>query len=105
MEFITIHLPAWMPLQAINFFLAGLAGLLCHYVSLRGRGEIRQNLYEYLFIDTPGWTLATVLSLVAADFAAVAVGGLEDMKLTTQVAAGFTAGWTLDSAVTKRSDT
>lgn len=92
-------LPEWLPPQALHFFFAGLAGILGHYVSKRGRGEISENLIVYLFKDHPGYTVATVLALVAATASAVAVGGLEQMKLTTQVAAGFTAGWALDSGV------
>lgn len=99
---IELNLPAWLPARAIQFFLAGLAGLLCHYLSKRGKGEIPGvSLYQYLFIDTPGLTFATLLALVAATFAAVAIGGLEEMKLTIAVAAGFTAGWTLDSGINR----
>jgi hypothetical protein len=94
-----MNIPAWLPPSAVYFFAAGLAGLLGHFVSKRGRGEITTNLIQYLFVDTPGFTLATVLALVAATASAVAVGGLEDMKLTTQVAAGFCAGWALDSGI------
>jgi hypothetical protein len=96
-----MNLPAWLPLAAVHFFLAGASGLLGHYASKRGRGEIKVNLVQYLFVDTPGYTLATVLALVAATASAVAVGGLEEMKVTTQVAAGFLAGWALDSGITK----
>ncbi len=86
-------------MNAVYFLIAGLAGLLAHYMSKRWRHEIKGSIVKYLFIDSPGLTAATILALIAADFAAVAVGGLEDMKLTTAVAAGFTAGWTVDSAI------
>jgi hypothetical protein len=98
----TPYLPAWMPIQAVWFFVAGLGGLLAHYVSARARGEINSNLFVYLFVDHPGWTIATVLSLVAADFAAVATLGLEELKLSTVVASGFTSGWAIDSGVSPR---
>jgi len=97
-----VSLPIWLPINAIWFLLAGLAGLLGHYISKRGRGEIAVSLFEYLFIETPGLTLAIVLSLIAADFAAVAFAGLEDAKITVAVASGFTAGWTLDSGISQR---
>ena len=94
-------LPVWLPLAAVNFFLAGLAGIVVHYISKRARREITGSLYHYLFVDTPGYTLATVLALVAADFGAVAALGIEDMKISTLVATGFTAGWAIDSSVTQ----
>ena len=97
-----MSLPVWLPINAIWFFLAGLAGLLGHFLSKRGRGEITESLFHYLFIESPGLTFATIMSLVAAAFAAVAFGGLEEMRITTAVAAGFTAGWTLDSGIAQR---
>lgn len=97
---ITINLPAWLPIQAVQFIIAGLAGLLANYASLRGKGLIRGSLYCFLFVERPGRTLASVLALVAACAGAVAVGGLEDMKLTTVVASGFASGWAIDAGVT-----
>lgn len=97
---ITIELPTWLPLQAVQFMLGGLAGLLANYMSLRGKGLIRDSLYCFLLVERPGRTLASVLTLIAACFAAVAVGGLEEMKITTAVATGFTSGWAIDAGVT-----
>jgi uncharacterized membrane protein YGL010W len=96
-----MNVPTWLPQSAELFFVAGLVGLLGHFVSKRGRGEITVNLVQYLFIDTPGFTLATVLALVAATASAVAVGGLDGMSLQAQVASGFCAGWALDSGISK----
>lgn len=97
---ITIDLPSWLPLQAVQFMLGGLVGLLANFASLKGKGLITGSLYRFLFVDRPGRTLASLLSLLAACAAAVAVGGLEEMKLTTVVAAGFTSGWAIDAGIT-----
>lgn len=98
---LTAWLPAWLPANAVYFFLGGIAGLLAHFLSKRGKGEIHCSLYHYLFVETPGLTFATVLALVAADFAAVAMAGLDEAKLAVAVATGFTAGWTLDSGISQ----
>lgn len=97
---ITIDLPAWLPVQAVQFMAGGLAGLVANYASLKGKGLIRSTLYRFMFVDRPGPTLASALTLVAACAAAIAVGGLEDMRITTAVAAGFTSGWAIDAGVT-----
>ena len=98
---ITITLPAWLPLNMVYFMVAGLFGLASNYASMRGKGLIECSLYQYLVIDRPGRTFASVLALLAAAFAAVLVGGLEEMKITTAVAAGFTSGWAIDAGVNK----
>ena len=97
---ITIDLPAWLPVQAVQFMAGGLAGLVANYASLKGKGLIRSTLYRFMFVDRPGPTLASVLTLVAACAGAVAVGGLEEMKITTAVASGFTSAWAIDAGVT-----
>ena len=96
-----MHLPVWLPLNLVYFVLAGLVGLAANYASLRGKGLITGSLLQYVFIDRPGRTLASVLTMVAAGFAAVAVGGLEGMQITTAFAAGFTSGWAIDAGVNK----
>jgi hypothetical protein len=97
---ISIDLPTWFPIQGAQFMLGGLFGLLANYLSLRGKGLLRRGLWRFLVVDSPGRTLASVLTLVAACFAAIAVGGLEEMKITTAVAAGFTSAWAIDAGVT-----
>jgi hypothetical protein len=101
MSSITLTLPTWMPLNAVYFMVAGSAGLLANFVNQRLKGQIDTPLYEYLFLRAPARTAASVLSLIAAAFAAVAIGGLEEMKLTTAVAAGFTSGWAIDAGVNR----
>lgn len=98
---ITIALPAWLPLNLIYFMVAGLCGLAANYANLRGKRIIKGSLYRYLIVDRPGRTLASVLALLAAGMGAIAVGGLEDMKITTAVAAGFMSGWAIDAGVNK----
>lgn len=97
---ITIDLPAWLPVQALQFMAGGLAGLVANYASIRGKGLIRSTVYRFMFIERPGRTLASALALIAACAAAIAVGGLEEMRVTTAVAAGFTSGWAIDAGVT-----
>ena len=98
---ITLTLPTWLPVNLVYFMFAGLFGLAANYVNMSGKGQIEGSLYRYLVVDRPGRTLASILALLAAGFAAVAVGGLEDMKITTAVAAGFTSGWAIDAGVNR----
>lgn len=95
----------WLAAQAapyvvhneLVFLAGGLAGMVAHFVSKRAKGEISGTLVHYIFIDHPGATLSSVITMIAASLAAQAFGGLEEMKLATAAAAGFTAGWTADS--------
>jgi hypothetical protein len=82
--------------------LAALAGLLLHYVSKHNRGEIDDTLSEYL-CDHPGYTLSTLLTILASCFGVVATGQLDTMALHIVVAFGFGIGWTCDSAITPKA--
>lgn len=98
---IEINLPAWITVAEIRFFLGGLVGGLAHFVVKRWKGEITGSAYQYLVVDYPGRTASAVVALVAATAAVEAVGGFSGMTLSGVVAAGFTAGWTADSAFNK----
>jgi hypothetical protein len=99
---IIIDLPIWFPPIALWFLAAGCAGMFANFLSKRGKGEIKAvSIWRYLFIDRPGRTAASLISMTAATFAAIAVGGLEEMKITTAVAAGFTSGWAIDASMNK----
>lgn len=86
---------------AIVFYLAGLVGMLAHYVKKWTRGEYAGNLWAYLFADNPRASLAAVITYVGAAAAVVATGSLDGMKLAQVVAVGFTTGFAIDSAVNK----
>jgi hypothetical protein len=99
---IIIDLPVWFPPMGLWFLLAGCAGMFANFLSKRGKGEIKAvSIWRYLFIDRPGRTAASLISMTAATFGAIAIGGLEEMKITTAVAAGFTSGWALDAGINK----
>jgi hypothetical protein len=99
----TLTLPAWLTVAEVNFFVAGLFGIIGHFISKRAKGEISGNLWDYLVRDKPGSTLASLLALVACTFAAEAIGGLDALRLSGVVGAGFCAGWTGDSAFNRGS--
>lgn len=99
---LVITLPEWLPLPLWQFWTAGLAGLFANYLSKKLKGElVARNLFAYLFIDHPALTAASVLTMLAAGFAAMGVGGLLEMKITTVVATGFTSGWALDACINR----
>lgn len=92
--FATAHL-------AVLFYLAGLLGMLAHYVKKWSRGEYKGNLWAYLVADNPRATLSTVITYAAAATAVVATGSIAGMSLAQVFAAGFTTGFAIDSAVNK----
>jgi hypothetical protein len=82
---------------------AALVGLLAHFLVKRFRGEITASLFRYL-VEQPGFTVATIISIVAACLGIVATGQLENLAPHLTVALGFGTGWTLDSAIAPRVD-
>lgn len=82
-------------------FASSVAGVIAHYVNLRLRGDIKIGPLAYLR-ETPGFTIATFIALIAADFAIVAVGQIENASPHIIGALGFTAGWVLDNGIAAR---
>lgn len=84
------------------YICAGLVGIVAHYVSKWARGEIKGNLFYYLFIDNPKWTLATLMGFFASAAGLLAAGSI---SMSTDplmlLGAGFGIGWACDSAITK----
>ena len=80
-------------------FAFSVVGLLAHFLSARLRGQLADTLVEYLFIKHRGYMLSTLIALIAADLALVAVGQIEGIATHILGALGFTTGYSLDSCI------
>lgn len=87
--------------MAIAFYVAGFAGMFAHYVKKWTKGEYAGNLWAYLFADNPRASLAAIITYVGAAAAVVATGSIGGMTIAQVIAAGFTTGFAIDSAVNK----
>jgi hypothetical protein len=85
----------------VLLFVSSVAGTFAHYVNLRLRGDTKVGPIGYL-IETPGFTIATFIALIAADLGLVAVGQIENSTPHVIAALGFTTGWALDSGIAAR---
>jgi hypothetical protein len=92
-DFVTTYIGV----NTVLFFAVGVVGILAHIAKKLLQEEIDSSILCYAVFVKPGHTIGVLISLVAAAFAANAVGGLEELRITTVVAAGFTSGWTIDS--------
>lgn len=84
---------------ATAFYIAGLLGMLAHYMKKWSKGEYVGNLWAYLYADKPRATLYAVITYVGASTAVVATGVLTGMQIASIIALGFTTGYVIDSSV------
>ena len=83
------------------------------------KGEVKGNLYDYLFADYPGRTSGVFIAVISGSFAASLTGALDAFTIDVALAyldhwqipmpilnAGISAatlGWTADSMINKGS--
>lgn len=94
--------------QLYGFMLAGIVGMVAHYVVRWAYGQIEGSLWRYLFVDSPRRTLLALIGLASLAITAVSTGifTTPDGAFTgwaNVLWTGLTTGFGSDSVVNKGS--
>ena len=69
------QMPASQEAQILyGFILAGIVGMIAHYIVRWAYGQIEGSLWKYLFVDSPRRTLLAFIGLAGLALTAVSTG-------------------------------
>lgn len=107
--YLSLYLPMAMAsgdsIEAVSsetaFLVAGIVGIVAHYFKKLANKDVTGSLADYFLRDYPGRSAAAICGYGMAAATALASGVVGPMELWTAIGAGFTTGWTSDSAFNK----
>jgi hypothetical protein len=85
----------------VTFLMAGLLGMLAHYAKKALAGDVLGTVVDYFLRDHKGRSAAAVFGFGTAAAAVLSTGIMESASMWAALGAGFTTGWTSDSAFNK----
>lgn len=83
------------------FLLAGIAGMVAHYLKKVARGDVTGTFFDYFVRDYPGHSMGAIFAYGLAAATMLSTGALEPMAQWAAVGCGFITGWFSDSAMNK----
>lgn len=89
--------------QTAVFVVAGLAGMVGHYVKLWAAKEIDTCLWAYLTKENPRRTVLAVMGFMSAAATYALSGQLAETPWGTLIGAALTTGYSADSLLNKGS--
>jgi hypothetical protein len=92
-------IPAMSSEQA--FLIAGIVGMVAHYIKKLATGDVTGSLADYFLRDYPGRSAGAIFGYGMAAATVLATGAIGSMDLWVAIGSGVTTGWTCDSAFNK----
>ena len=83
------------------FLIAGIVGMLAHYIKKLAAGDVTGSLADYFLRDYPGRSAGAIFGYSMAAATVLATGVIGSMDMWVAIGSGVTTGWTCDSAFNK----
>lgn len=83
------------------FLVAGIAGMVAHYLKKAFRGEVTGNVVDYFMRDYPGHSMGAIFAYGLAAATMLSTGAIDPLAPWATLGCGFITGWFSDSAMNK----
>ena len=84
--------------KELQFVLTGILGMIFHYYKALWRNETAAPFKQWFGLADPHSTFMTFAAFIGAMFTALSTNALDSMNFYGIAVAGFTAGFSIDSA-------